>query len=210
MSAAIDRAAVVVPGPNMTELNKDIKEKKMAKVVKEGGKRGVEIEGVKDMGGNDFFCTKVIEPQGKLNLVLESMIAMNKVCPAGEEERKGCSGHVGKMIFSISDDESILSLVTYVPTHLSEACNALEWTQEILKGCECPAELAKPCFEAPSANWACAELVKDLDTGVVPLKAKDTVITHALNFLRKRELFIDGDSDSEEMVFGDDDFGYDF
>merc|ERR1719359_548588 len=177
----------------MTELNKDIKEKKMAKVVKEGGKRGVEIEGVKDMGGNDFFCTKVLEPQGNLNLVLESMIAMNTVCPAGEEERKGCSGHVGKMIFSCSDDESKLSAVCYVPTHFAEACPALEWAQAICTGLEVSPELATAAYEAPSANWAVINLEKNLDAGVIPLKIKDSIITHSLNFLRKRELFIDGD-----------------
>merc|ERR1712087_542651 len=32
-------------------------EKKMKKVIKEGGKRGVEIEGAADMGGLQFFCT---------------------------------------------------------------------------------------------------------------------------------------------------------
>merc|ERR1712151_1364714 len=31
-------------------------EKKYKKVIKEGGKRGVEIEGAADMGGLQFFC----------------------------------------------------------------------------------------------------------------------------------------------------------
>merc|ERR1719442_210259 len=33
------------------------------KALKEGGKRGVEIEGAADMGGLQFFCTSVDEPE---------------------------------------------------------------------------------------------------------------------------------------------------
>jgi len=33
-------------------------------VIKEGGKRGVEIEGAADMGGLQFFCTAVEFPDG--------------------------------------------------------------------------------------------------------------------------------------------------
>merc|ERR1719191_1208701 len=39
----------------------DDRAKRLKKVVKEGGKRGVEIEGAADMGGLKFFCTSVDE-----------------------------------------------------------------------------------------------------------------------------------------------------
>lgn len=32
-------------------------------MIKEGGKRGVEIEGAADMGGLMFFCTSVDQPE---------------------------------------------------------------------------------------------------------------------------------------------------
>ena len=34
-------------------------DKKLKAVLKEGGKRGIEIKGVSEMGGLEFFCTKV-------------------------------------------------------------------------------------------------------------------------------------------------------
>merc|ERR1711920_382937 len=43
-------------------LTTDKMEKKMKKIIKEGGKRGVEIEGAADMGGLQFFCTTMDEP----------------------------------------------------------------------------------------------------------------------------------------------------
>ncbi len=50
------------------------------------------------MGGLQFFCTKVDEPEGDIDLLLESMKAMNIEADPNEEERKGCSGHIGKMV----------------------------------------------------------------------------------------------------------------
>jgi len=40
------------------------REKLLKKVIKEGGKKGVEIEGAADMGGLEFFCTTLESPDG--------------------------------------------------------------------------------------------------------------------------------------------------
>merc|ERR1712113_702942 len=85
----------------------------LKKVIKEGGKRGVEIEGAADMGGLQFFCTAVEFPDGDLDLLVESMKAMNAKSDPAEEERKGGSGHIGKMIFSAGSEQ--LAVVAYVP-----------------------------------------------------------------------------------------------
>merc|ERR1712117_835162 len=81
------------------DLEKERKDK-LKKVIKEGGKRGVEIVGAADMGGLQFFCTAVDFPDGDVELLVESMRAMNAKSDPREEERKGGSGHIGKMIFS--------------------------------------------------------------------------------------------------------------
>merc|ERR1712190_695671 len=52
------------------------KEEKVKKVIKEGGKRGVEIDGAADMGGLQFFCTSVDEPEGDMELLGKCMDAM--------------------------------------------------------------------------------------------------------------------------------------
>merc|ERR1711977_232293 len=85
------------------ESEKDAKEvedpaKKLKKVIKEGGKRGVEIEGAADMGGLQFFCTSVDEPAGDVEMLVECLNAMNAESDPTQEERKGGSGHIGKMI----------------------------------------------------------------------------------------------------------------
>merc|ERR1712066_1069778 len=62
---------------------------KQKKVIKEGGKRGVEIEGAADMGGLQFFSCSVDEPDGDTDLLVKCMEAMNVKCDPTEEERKG-------------------------------------------------------------------------------------------------------------------------
>merc|ERR1711948_178692 len=89
------------------------RKKKIKKVVKEGGKRGVEIEGAADMGGLQFFCTSVEEPEGDLELLMMSVEAMNEKSDPTEEERKGGSGAIGKMVFAAGADQ--LAIVAYVP-----------------------------------------------------------------------------------------------
>merc|ERR1712129_689570 len=110
--------------PTPEELAK-MKKDKLKAAIKEGGKRGVEIEGAADMGGLQFFCTSVDEPEGDLELLSECAKAMNAKSDPTEEERKGGSGHIGKMIFSAGIEQ--LALVAYVPEEKQAECNCEEW-----------------------------------------------------------------------------------
>merc|ERR1711897_132374 len=104
--------------------------KKLKKVIKEGGKRGVEIEGAADMGGLQFFCTSVDEPEGSTDLLMESVKAMNAKSDPTEEERKGGSGHIGKMVFSAGVEQ--LALVAYVPEGKQAELDCEEWLQKVV------------------------------------------------------------------------------
>merc|ERR1712230_176663 len=130
-------------------------EKKMKKIIKEGGKRGVEIEGAADMGGLQFFCTTVDEPVGDVDWLYESMRAMNAKCDPAEEERKGGSGHVGKMIISI-DEAKQCSLVAYVPPQKVGEITAETWMKDVLKAMNAPEE----SFLSGNANLAKATILQ--------------------------------------------------
>merc|ERR1712039_812822 len=104
--------------------------KKLKKVVKEGGKRGVEIEGAADMGGLQFFCTSVDEPEGDVSLLVESAKAMNAKSDPTEEERKGGSGHIGKMVFSAGTEQ--LAILAYVPEEKQADLVGEEWLNKAL------------------------------------------------------------------------------
>lgn len=167
-------------------------------MIKEGGKRGVEIEGAADMGGLQFFCTSMDLPDGDLEFLGESMRAMNHKCDPTEEERKGGSGHIGKMIFSAGTEQ--LAVVAYVPEAKQGELSCEEWLQKVLGEFNGKVESV--------AKDICTGCVKaNPDKGVFPLKIRETMILAANNFLRSKGLFPeDNDSDDDEMVFGDDDF----
>merc|ERR1712151_815508 len=169
----------------------------LKKVKKEGGKRGVEIEGAADMGGLQFFCTAVDLPEGDMELLVESMKAMNAKSDPTEEERKGGSGHIGKMIFSCATEH--LAIVAYVPEAKTGEISCEEWLKKVLSSFNGEITSTSPT--------QCCGLVKaNPDKGVFPLKIREPLILEANNFLRSKGLFPDNDDDDDEMVFGDDDF----
>ncbi len=59
------------------------------------------------------------------------MDAANKEVDPAEEESKGGSGAVGKMLLSAGDSQ--LALINYVPKEKLDKCNAEEWMKAVLK-----------------------------------------------------------------------------
>jgi len=149
------------------------------------------------MGGLQFFSTSVDEPQGDLEMLEESLKAMNAKAIPGDEERKGCSGHIGKTIFSAGAEQ--LGIIAYVPEDKLAVLSCEEWLKATLQNFG--GEVAK------TSAQICTGFVKtDSNNGVFPLKIREPMILEANNFLRKKGLFPEDDDDSDEMVFGDDDF----
>merc|ERR1712117_872861 len=178
------------------DLEKERKDK-LKKVIKEGGKRGVEIEGAADMGGLQFFCTALEFPDGDVDLLVESMKAMNAKSDPTEEERKGGSGHIGKMIFSAGAEQ--LAVVAYVPEDKRDELDCAEWLKVVLSS-------QNGEVKTTGADVSTGVVKANADKGVFPLKIREPMILEANNFLRKKGLFPEDDSDDDEMVFGDDDF----
>jgi len=173
--------------------------KKKKAVIKEGGKRGVEIEGAADMGGLQFFCTAVAEPEGDVELTVESMAAMNIKSDPTEEERKGGSGHIGKMIFSAGTDR--LAVCAYVPEKHHDTIVCKEWIEKVL------AMFPGGKLDSEAKDVCSGHVPTDGDNNIFPMKIRDSMILEANNFLRKKGLFPeDKDSDDDEFIFGDDDF----
>eukprot|EP00126_Sphaerothecum_destruens_P013234 Sdes_comp22645_c0_seq1m21070 len=166
--------------------------------VKAGGKRGVEIEGAAAMGGLEFFCTKLDEAEGNMDLLVAAVDAMNAECDPSEEERKGGAGLIGKMVFSCNDD--VLVAVGHVPEHLSEKVNCKEWMENVMKAFD--GKVLEPSNELTARG----EILADKPKGKFPLKMRDEALAAALTFLRSKGAFPDrkDDSSDDEPCFGDD------
>merc|ERR1712139_369998 len=126
------------------------------------------------------------------------MEAMNQKAVPGEEERKGCSGHIGKMIFSAGPEQ--LAVLAYVPDAMKGEIDAREWLKKVL------ALFGGEMVGKGSDLRASGAIKTDSDKGKFPLKMKEPCITEAINYLKGKGLFPDVDSDDDEMVFGDEDF----
>merc|ERR1739846_269403 len=137
---------------------------KLKKVIKEGGKRGVEIEGAADMGGLQFFCTAVDLPDGDLDLLVESMKAMNAKSDPTEEERKGGSGHIGKMVFSAGTEQ--LAVVAYVPEDKQSELECVEWLKKVL-------DSQNGVVKSSGKDVSTGFVKADGNKGIFPLKIRE-------------------------------------
>ena len=186
------------------------REKLEKKVIKEGGKKGVEIEGASDMGGLDFFCTTIESPDGDVDLLQMAMSAMNAQPDPEAEDRKGCSGHVGKMVFSAGTAQ--LAIVAYVPdgAHNKSASkvDVTAWTDSVVAAVG--AKVVTPATKADSpmgGMTVTAVAVSDPEKGKFALKDKDAAMAAAFAFLRSKDAFPEDKDDSDdECAFGDDAF----
>merc|ERR1719201_345590 len=131
--------------------------KQVKAIEKEGGKKGVEIEGASDMGGLAFFCTTLMEPDGVADDLKLGFAAMNADPPEDpEEERRGGAGQVDKQF----DDR------------LRKAMNASEWVQYVLDAFAKEAPGCKVNADS-TASFATAAIPANKEKGVFPLKIKD-------------------------------------
>ena len=161
------------------------------------------------MGGLDFFCTTMELPEGNLDFLEMSMVAMNAEPDPEAEDRKGCSGHVGKMIFSAGVEQ--LAIVAYVPdkehNKSAEKVDVSKWINEVCKATD--GKVVKPPAKADSpkgGQFATAVVLSDPSKGKFAIKDKDTAMAAAFNFLRGVGAFPEDDGDdSDDMIFGDDD-----
>jgi len=174
-----------------------VDEKKIQKSLKEGGKKGVEIEGAADMSGLTCFCTRMQEAGDNVLLLEVAMEGMNAIPdPSNEEERKGCSGRISKLIISSNDQTSKICMVAYVTEEHKDKLDATAWMKAV-----CDTELGGGVGGAPDATstgtWATATISEDIENGKFYLKFKDNALSAAINYLREKGLFID-ESDSDE------------
>merc|ERR1712066_218493 len=157
--------------------------------------------GASDMGGLDFFCTTIESPDGDADLLLTAMNAMNADPDPEAEDRKGCSGHVGKMIFSAGTKQ--LAMVAYVPdgAHNKSADNVdvTAWTETVCAAVKGSIVKAAEAATSPKGGKVVvATVVADPDAGKFPIKDKDTAMAAAFAFLREKGAFPDDDGDSSD------------
>jgi len=176
--------------------------KKVKAVQKEGGKKGIDLQGIQDLGGMNFSVVNVDEPEGDMAYVLMCIDAMNAEVDETAEERRGGAGEMGKMVFSSGLDALVFA--AHVPEKLQEQSSAAEWVAAVAAKLGDGAIVCGP----QSAGAAQAIIYGDKAKEIFPIKLKDEALKHGFEYLSGKGLVKDsGDSDDdEELVFGDHSF----
>mmetsp|Transcript_12663 Transcript_12663/g.29915 ORF Transcript_12663/g.29915 Transcript_12663/m.29915 type:complete len:197 (+) Transcript_12663:65-655(+) len=193
---------------------KPIHEKKLKALKKEGGKRGIEIQGASEMGGMKFFCTHVEKPAGDLEQLRIVMDAMNVPCPADMEERRGGAGLVGKMVFSHNKDQ--VAVCAHVPKKFQASINIEEWIKYVLETVEGEfVEVVDEDVSDEGGQIATGVAKANPDNNLFTLKMRDTVLSHSIQFLQKLKdvnddlpLFPADEDSDDDFVYGDDDLDF--
>merc|ERR1719316_1977005 len=174
--------------------------KALKAIVKEGGKKGAEVAGAADMGGMTHLNVSLDLSEGRTDMMLKALEAMNvDVDPMAEETKGGC-GHVAKALFSYGTDR--VGVVVYVPTELQDRVAADVWATKIVESMG--GELKGKATAKLAKGFVLGDAAKEL----YPIKMKDELLKASIAFLQEIGVFPDKDDDDEddEMVFGDDDF----
>ena len=132
------------------------------------------------------------------------MTAMNAEPDPDAEDRKGCSGRVGKMVFSAGVQQ--LAMVAYVPAGSAEKVLLADWLHHVCAAVQGEVVSPPAAAESPDGGLVASAVVKaNADAGKFPLKDKDSAMAAAFDYLRKHDAFPEDKDSSDEMVFGDDD-----
>uniref|UniRef100_A0A7S1ESF6 Uncharacterized protein n=1 Tax=Timspurckia oligopyrenoides TaxID=708627 RepID=A0A7S1ESF6_9RHOD len=174
--------------------------KKLKVAFKEGGKRGVELEGSADLSGIQYFNVAIDSAEGDVELLKEVMRGMNLEVDEDAEERKGGSGKIGKLILSAADHQ--LGLMCYIPEAKKDELEPTAWMNAVLESFE------GGSIVSSDESTACAVIPANPDKSLFPLKMRDEAIAVSIKFLQGKELFpmLADDDDDDEYVYGDDDF----
>merc|ERR1719161_3486581 len=102
-----------------------------------------------------------------MELLLECLKAMNAKSDPTEEERKGGSGHIGKMIFSAGVEQ--LAVAAYVPEAKQGEISCEEWLKTVL-------ESQGGKVQKSSKDTCTGVVMADEKKGVFPLKIREPMI----------------------------------
>lgn len=179
-------------------VNKRPPQDRLQRVTREGGRRGAQIEDAATAGGLQFYCTSVQEPRGDIQLLLESLKAMNAPPEHYEEVRLGGSKHIGKMIFSAGAEH--LAVVAYLPEDelWNFSCQGFaceDWLRAVV------AIFGGNVLSA-SPSLCTGMVAADAAGGVLPRRICEPMILEANGYLREKGLLAeDTDLEEDEIIF---------
>eukprot|EP00919_Chromeraceae_sp_WS-2016_P037710 GHVR01090037.1.p1 GENE.GHVR01090037.1~~GHVR01090037.1.p1 ORF type:complete len:175 (+),score=62.92 GHVR01090037.1:43-567(+) len=151
-------------------------EKQIKASLKEGGKKGVDLSGINDMGGISFFTLSMESPDGNMDLLKKCMEGANLEVDEAAEDRKGGAGNIAKAFLSSGEQE--LSIIVDMPTCLADKIDKDEWMKVMLEAAKAGEVVEK------TDRYTTAVIKKEGE--IFPIKARDLCVAASFTFLRSK------------------------
>lgn len=165
-------------------------EKQVKAAIKEGGKKGQDLQGMNAMGGVKFFGVVVETALGERELLMKVLEGMNKVVDDSADERKGGAGEIGKTLLYADND--VLLMLSHVPECLEGDISQKEWF-----GAICEAVKATP-EDTDQKGVMFASVKADADNEIFPLKLREAASNKSYEFLVGKGLVRPESDDDDE------------
>lgn len=159
---------------------------------KEGGKKGVDLSGMCDLGGVQFFNVTIESANGLLEALDVVFEGMNAPVDETAEERRGGADLLGKMLYSAADPGKTLALACHVPQELQERVDMKQWVKEVVE-----AAGGKEIKRDESAEYI--KILLEAQEGEFPLKMRDAAQSAGFGYLKEKGLIPD-DDDSDDYI----------
>eukprot|EP00055_Hartaetosiga_balthica_P002631 m.4659 g.4659 ORF g.4659 m.4659 type:complete len:797 (-) comp2270_c0_seq1:141-2531(-) len=162
--------------------------------IKEGGKKGQDLQGMNDMGGIKYYHVVMEKCEGRMDLLEAALGGMNKEVDEAADDRKGGAGNLAKMLLSANVEQ--LALICHVPADFTEL-PIDEWVKEASTGV--------PNLEILSNEGGVLKAVAkaDKDKELFPLKMRDAIVGLGFNLLVKKGLVNDEDDSDDDFDLAD-------
>eukprot|EP00192_Tetraselmis_astigmatica_P020563 CAMPEP_0117670452 /NCGR_PEP_ID=MMETSP0804-20121206/12761_1 /TAXON_ID=1074897 /ORGANISM="Tetraselmis astigmatica, Strain CCMP880" /LENGTH=185 /DNA_ID=CAMNT_0005478753 /DNA_START=82 /DNA_END=639 /DNA_ORIENTATION=+ len=174
--------------------------KRVKACIKEGGKKGVDLNGTQALGGVSFFNVSMDAAEGELAYLEKTMEGANAEVDESAEERKGGAGDIGKVFLSAGN--KTLAIIGHLPATLSQekGIKLADWMAAVLK--PVPHIVGTKAGESivGEGDYVKVVIAQDKDAGVFPLKLRDECIAGGVTFLKENNLLPAEDSDDDDYV----------
>lgn len=171
-------------------------DKQLKAALKEGGKKGQDLAGMRDMGGVKFFSVAVESANGKWELMDAILEGMNKEVDPNAEDRKGGAGDIGKSL--LFADENVLLILNHLPKALSDEISQEDWFAAIADSVGAKRVGEKVDLPNDGGSVLKAELSADQDNEKFPLKDRDVAIARSFEYLVSKGLVRPDESSDDE------------
>lgn len=162
---------------------------------KEGGKKGVDICGMCDLGGVKYFNVTIDTANGELEGLDFVLEGMNAPVDESAEERKGGAGHLGKMLYSAAEGGNTLALAVNIPKALQEAnpgVTMAKWIDEVISAAGGSVTKREEAEEVIKVL-----ITADKEKGEFPIKMRDAAQNAGFAFLRANGCLPNDDDDDD-------------